>query len=113
MIFKSEGLLGKEFKDFRNLKIVKKVEKYLIQLFYSLLFESLLEGKNEDTYIDLLLNEASKLIKKHGLDPADLPDAKERFSKKIFGINVWGEVKVCKMFSKCNQNVYMKKVIIG
>ena len=39
MILKSEGSFGDEFKNFRDIEIVKKVEKGLIKLFYSIFFE--------------------------------------------------------------------------
>ena len=72
MIFKSEGSFGEEFKNFRDIGIVKKVEKGLIKLFYSIFFQSLLAGENIDTYVDLLLSKAAEMIKEKGLDPVDL-----------------------------------------
>ena len=50
--------------------------------------------------MDLILAGARKSIKDEGLDPADLPDAIAKFSKKILGIKVWGEAKVRKTYSK-------------
>ena len=53
-----------------------------------------LNSPYSDAFVDLILAGARKLIKDKGLDPADLPDAIAKFSKKILGINVWGEAKV-------------------
>ena len=55
---------------------------------------SSLTSPNSDAFTDLILAGARKLIKDQGLDPADLPDAIAKFSKKILGIKVWGEAKV-------------------
>ena len=55
---------------------------------------SSLSSPNSDAFTDLILAGARKLIKDQGLDPADLPDAVAKFSKKILGIKVWGEAKV-------------------
>ena len=59
-----------------------------------------LNSPNSDAFVDLILAGARKLIKDKGLDPADLPDAIAKFSKKILGIKVWGEAKVRNTFSK-------------
>ena len=53
-----------------------------------------LTSPNSDAFVDLILAGARKLIKDQGLDPADLPNAIAKFSKKILGIKVWGEAKV-------------------
>ena len=58
------------------------------------LYNSSLNSPNSDAFTDLILAGARKLIKEQGLDPADLPDAVAKFSKKILGIKVWGEAKV-------------------
>jgi len=58
------------------------------------LYNSSLTSPNSDAFTDLILAGARKLIKEQGLDPADLPDAVAKFSKKILGIKVWGEAKV-------------------
>ena len=58
------------------------------------LYNSSLNSPNSDAFTDLILAGARKLIKDQGLDPADLPDAIAKFSKKILGIKVWGEAKV-------------------
>ena len=55
---------------------------------------SSLTSPSSDAFVDLILAGARKSIKDEGLDPADLPDAIAKFSKKILGINVWGEAKV-------------------
>lgn len=49
---------------------------------------------NSDTFVDLILTGARKLIKDQGLDPAKLPDAIAKFSKVILGIKIWGDAKV-------------------
>ena len=59
-----------------------------------------LNSPYSDAFVDLILAGARKSIKDKGLDPADLPDAIAKFSKKILGINVWGEAKVRINFSK-------------
>ena len=63
---------------------------------YNLSFinNSSLTSPNSDAFVDLILAGARKLIKTQGLDPAKLPDAIAKFSKKILGIKVWGEAKV-------------------
>ena len=59
-----------------------------------------LKSPNSDVFVDLILAGARKSIKDEGLDPADLPDAIAKFSKKILGIKVWGEAKVRNTYSK-------------
>ena len=61
---------------------------------------SSLNSPYSDVFVDLILAGARKSIKDEGLDPADLPDAIAKFSKKILGIKVWGEAKVRKTYSK-------------
>ena len=49
---------------------------------------------HSDVFVDLILVAVRRLIKDQGLDPADLPDETAKFSKKIFGIKIWGSARV-------------------
>ena len=61
---------------------VDKIAHYTLTPLYNLSLNS----PNSDAFTDLILAGARKLIKDQGLDPADLPDAVAKFSKKILGI---------------------------
>ena len=53
-----------------------------------------ISSPNSDKFVDFILFGARELIKDQGLDPAELPDAIAKFSKKILGIKIWGSAKV-------------------
>ena len=59
---------------------------------------------HSDVFVDLILVAVRRLIKDQGLDPADLPDETAKFSKKIFGIKIWGSAQVSITKARTFQN---------